>query len=223
MISVLCTKWGTKYDSDYVNRLHSMVCRHLSLDFKFYCHTEDSQGLDKDIITIPIDDDLEGWWNKMSYFKFDLGQCISFDLDLIIHGNIDNLITSDFHMIKCYWKDKSKYGVDISDRNQGCDMRDILCNSSVMSWVNREDVWENFNKRRKWYLYKYITDDRYMHWENVKYNEYPPGIFYSYTQGSDFDLDNEPCKFRPDHSVCIFHQDPKQHTLTDSWIKEHWK
>ena len=107
MISILCTKWGDKYNADFVNILYSMVKRNYDDEFKFYCFTEKENGLDKEVNVIPINDDLELWWNKLYYFKEeDLGQCLAFDLDLIIQKDISPFIKEDFHMIKCFWKDE---------------------------------------------------------------------------------------------------------------------
>jgi tetratricopeptide (TPR) repeat protein len=44
-LSVVCVKWGIKYDAAYVNKLYRGISRHVSLDFQFFCVTEDSRGL----------------------------------------------------------------------------------------------------------------------------------------------------------------------------------
>ncbi|MEX2365586.1 MAG: glycosyltransferase, partial [Pseudohongiellaceae bacterium] len=53
-VNILCMKWGTKYDASYVNKLHSMVSRNLSLPFRFICLTDSDEGLDQDIESFPI-------------------------------------------------------------------------------------------------------------------------------------------------------------------------
>ena len=127
-------------------------------------------------------------------------------------------------MIKCFWKDDKKIGKDyFIDPYQSTDMRDIQNNSSIMSWKNRKDIWEKFIKNKEKILDTYITDDRWMHWQNIEYDTYQKGLCYSYMQGSDFYSDNEPKKYRPDYHVCIFNQDPKPDKLSDPWIKEYWK
>ena len=68
MKNVLCIKWGNKYSADYVNKLYSMVERHLSLSHRFVCLTEDTTGLNSEIETRPLlRTDL-----KHSYTKFEL-------------------------------------------------------------------------------------------------------------------------------------------------------
>ena len=66
---VCCVKWGDKYSADHVNLLYGMVKRHCSSGFRFCCLTDDSLGLDEEILVIPIADrGLIGWWNKLLVF-----------------------------------------------------------------------------------------------------------------------------------------------------------
>ena len=54
MKNVLCIKWGNKFSAGYVNKLYSMVKRHLSLSHRFVCLTEDTTGLNSEIETKPL-------------------------------------------------------------------------------------------------------------------------------------------------------------------------
>ena len=54
MATILCMKWGTKYGPEYVNRLHSMVRRHLTIPHRFVCLTDNRDGLHAEIETFPI-------------------------------------------------------------------------------------------------------------------------------------------------------------------------
>ena len=58
MIHVICSKWGDKYSADYINKLYNMVKRHLPAEFKFYCQTEDTDGLDSNIEILPYGTEL---------------------------------------------------------------------------------------------------------------------------------------------------------------------
>lgn len=97
-IAVACVKWGTKYDSEYVNRLRNMVARHLSFPHEFICFTDDAVGLDDGIETRPLIEGLVGWWNKIVLFKPDAFEfdrlVLYFDLDLVIIDSIDFLAQS---------------------------------------------------------------------------------------------------------------------------------
>ncbi len=98
--TVVCVKQGTKYGPDYVNRLAAMVRRNSSHDPDFVCFTEDATGLDGGIRHLPLPDpDYQGWWNKVSLYRGDLdgvgGRMLYFDLDVVLTGSIDPLLTYD--------------------------------------------------------------------------------------------------------------------------------
>lgn len=105
---VLCMKWGDKYPAEYVNRLYSMVSRHLTLPFQMVCLTDDPTGIDKAILCLPIPElDLpsnlpERGWKKLTTFKQDLyglqGTALFLDIDIVIVANID-----------CFFHYKSKH------------------------------------------------------------------------------------------------------------------
>ena len=116
---VCCVKWGTKYPAEYVNRLRSMVSRHLAHPHDFVCLTEDPTGLDARIGTLPLPDAFAGFWNKLSLFRGDLfepGRTLLYlDVDVVIVGPLDILLNDPggFHIIRAF------------SANPGC-------NSSVM-------------------------------------------------------------------------------------------
>jgi hypothetical protein len=96
LVTVVCLKWGDKYSAEYVNRLRSMVRRHLSVPHEFVCFTDGTSGLEPDIATRPIPDPFDGWWNKLSFFRGDLfppGTTLLYsDLDMVIVKSIDFLL-----------------------------------------------------------------------------------------------------------------------------------
>ena len=49
MISVICWKWGKLFSPVYVNRLRSMLARHLHIPHRLYCITDDRRGLDPEV------------------------------------------------------------------------------------------------------------------------------------------------------------------------------
>jgi hypothetical protein len=91
-------KWGTKYGSDYVNRLHRMLMRHLRGDFQLVCLTDDATGIDERVKCLPIpaldlpDGIPERGWKKLTTFAADLhglrGTALFLDLDVVIVDDI---------------------------------------------------------------------------------------------------------------------------------------
>lgn len=102
---VLCMKWGTKYGSEYVNRLYAMVRRHLGGEFNFVCLTDDADGIRPEVQCLPIPPlqvDLapgqrDGAWKKLTTFEADLhglrGTALFLDLDVVIVGRLDEFFT----------------------------------------------------------------------------------------------------------------------------------
>ncbi len=52
--NVLCIKWGTKYGSEYVNRLYQGVRKHLAQPFRFVCLTDNAEGIDAAVDVLPL-------------------------------------------------------------------------------------------------------------------------------------------------------------------------
>jgi len=113
---IFCMKWGTLYGAEYVNRLHSMVKRNLTLDFKMVCFTDDEKGIIDEVDCYPIPEiDVPGnlperMWKKLTTLKGDLyglnGTALFLDLDVVIVDNIDCFFEADgdFRIIKDYNK-----------------------------------------------------------------------------------------------------------------------
>ena len=107
MINIVCLKFGTKYNADYVNKLYRATKRNTTLPFTFHCFTEDPSGIDNDVVihhlkdTIPLEKINDnspyglGWWYKMYLFKGDSeigGRIFYMDLDTLVTGNIDEIL-----------------------------------------------------------------------------------------------------------------------------------
>ncbi len=106
--NVLCIKWGTKYGSEYVNRLYQGVCKNLSQPFRFVCLTDDGQGIDPNVDVLPLPvtsfdeasfDSRKGGetWRKVGLFQPGLagldGDTLFLDLDIVITGSLDDFFT----------------------------------------------------------------------------------------------------------------------------------
>lgn len=99
MQTIVCMKWGTRYPSEFVNRLWSMIQRHTARPTQLVCYTDDAEGIDPAVITAPIPDinipervAITGW-RKIAIWRDDLpelsGDVLFFDLDMVITGSID--------------------------------------------------------------------------------------------------------------------------------------
>jgi hypothetical protein len=95
-VNILTVKWGKRYGADYVNKLYGGILRHTTWKFRFFCFTDDSNGLNEAIVPMPLEEGWTGWWGKVTLFK-DYpeiqGRKFYIDLDMIITGNIDNIFS----------------------------------------------------------------------------------------------------------------------------------
>ncbi len=108
-------KWGPLYGPEYVNRLRSMVRRHLSYEHRFVCFTERAEGIDPAVEILPLPEISlpegapERGWNKLTMFQprlHDLeGDTLFLDLDVVILDSIDPFFEAEgeFLIIKD-WK-----------------------------------------------------------------------------------------------------------------------
>ena len=138
-VNILCMKWGTKFGPEFVNKLASMVSRHLHRPYRFICLTDNDEGLAEGIEVFPIPDldvdfdDDPGRkrvqaWKKLLTFKAPLydieGACLFLDLDLVIVDDIDCFFESEgeFFIIKDWgenrnWGNSSVYRFEIGSHD----------------------------------------------------------------------------------------------------------
>lgn len=211
-LTVACLKWGTRYSADYVNILHDMVRRHLSVPHRFVCLTDDPAGIDCE--TMPIVPNLPTWWGKLTLFGHPVpGRILFFDLDTVIVGNIDDFARycGPFCVVKPVFRDWGYM-------------------SSVMSIAPDfgRPVWESFARdpnaaiercRREadpsWNLgdqrWLELTVPRADYWQDEL-----PGQLVSYKAH---------CRNGLPHNarVVCFHGRPNPDEVKDSWVLEHWR
>lgn len=94
---VVCLKAGIAYSIEYVNRLHAMVERHLTVPHRFVCLTDDSRGIAGGIEIISLEEPgLWGWWHKLALFNPPAGlenrRLVFLDLDTVVTGPVDFLL-----------------------------------------------------------------------------------------------------------------------------------
>lgn len=230
---VVCLKYGDKYGPEYVNKLHNMVNRYLSLEYEFVCFTEDARGLNKNITVknLPLELELTGWWFKPLFFNPELfpnSTVLYMDLDIIIFENINKLfsykpdtfcIIRDFnrYLIKNY----NKFNSSVFRLESGQHSRvynDFLKNSkSIMSrypgdqdWI-KQCVTSDFNFWPDEWIQSYKWEMRgkpKMSMDsNGKKNWHEPGTPI----------------IKSETSIAVFHGDPNPDQCIDPWCQTHWR
>ena len=207
-MDVVCLKWGDKFSHEHVNRLYRMVCKNFHSDFNFICHTENSKGINSEVIIKKLPDyDLENWWWKLTLFETP-SNCVKifFDLDVVIQKDITHLseyaVTDMLCLIKAYWK---PYDLKMFDTN---------LNSSIMIWQGDcTDIWNKFLQDQEYYMFKYNGIDSFLHHDNLEKLLYlSKKEVYSRLYGIDennyweagTDLNPEKYFYSQNHNICIF-------------------
>ena len=98
--TVICIKWGTRYGSEYVNRMNRAIKRFNSRPTRLICFTDDVSGIDEDVITRDIphvnlpDYKHSPPFRKVTLWQYPLGDLegdvLYLDLDIVICGDLDH-------------------------------------------------------------------------------------------------------------------------------------
>lgn len=222
-MNIVCVKWGKKYSSEYVHKLHSMLSRNMTEPFDFWCYTDDSTDLEN-IQVIPITSDLQGVWPKIELFKhFVEGDTIYFDLDIVILNPLERLCSVKTRTVSVLYSQwKSDYFYPYAEKH----LSPTLYNSSIMKWSGDQglNIYKHFQSQKDRILVRYHEGlDRYFFNDPVDIDILPTSIAYSYHLGARYLKDDEPKKLRKDYEVCILNNGEKNDKLLGTWIKDYWK
>lgn len=196
-------KVGSLYTAEYVNELYKQL---LTFDKNcvYYCMCDNEEGLNKDIVTIPITDDYPDrkWWNKTKLFEPGLFKepTLYIDLDCYIHTDptefIDTAKLDKLNVLKTYW-----FFEEVAKVIHQCSV-----NTSVMVITenNCEPLWKDYKDNiEKMYKSFYGLDPWLYrrHKDNINY--FKPGLAYSYKHGCHYPNDTKENVLRQ-LPICIF-------------------
>lgn len=177
MIDVYCVNVGTKYDRGFDQRLRDSVAEHLTLEHTFTCLTDRPEKQYDKPVTHP---ELRGVFHKLSLFQF-TGNCLFFDLDIVINDNIDFLV-DDFRRLTLVnsspWKQQS-----LKEQLKFRITQNTLVNSSIMRWSDERHVFEKFLRHRDLYVRLYSGIDRFIYNEGVEYKYFMGDQISSWQEG----------------------------------------
>jgi hypothetical protein len=229
-ITVICVKFGTRYGREYVERLRNMVSRHLTVPYEFVCLTDDQHPIEgvRSIVQ-PNERYLKGWWHKVHMFDPSLplsGRVLYFDLDVVIHANIDKLVS--------YLPGQF---IGIHDFNRQFHSSWNSLNSSAMLWTHgsQSNIWTDFKKNPSDAMK--LPGDQDWIWKLCKGHMkfWPKEWIQSYKweirSKEELTVINGKRQFKKeDHSVephsdccvTVFHGDPKPQDVTDKFVVDNW-
>lgn len=197
MVSIICLKWGTLYNDEYVNKLYDGVRKNTTIPHEFICFTENEEKIASSTKPLPHLN-LKGWWNKMWLFNKELpvkyDRIFYLDLDTVICSNIDHIVsnlTQDFYILRDPYRPDVGWG------------------SGLMSWrKGQEDLWETFN----------ATSHRPGHGDQgfIQAHKKGPVAFW---QDSFKDIISYKVEYRKGKrgSIVYFHGQPRPHEVQELW------
>ncbi|UUX51817.1 hypothetical protein NUH88_08960 [Nisaea acidiphila] len=206
-LTVGCVKHGTKYGSDYVNRLYSMVRRHLPGDWRFVCYTDDPKGLRPEVGVVDISGlQVRGWWAKLALFdpRVPLADETVFylDLDTVVVGDLDFIggLKVGFHILEHPDSPCFNSSVMLFDRSFA---------APVSQRIRRDD------------LQRLIGDQDWIEECMPGLDTFPKGLVRLF-RGLHPDLDAEELA-KTDTRIVTFPTNPKPHMIGGGWVAEHWR
>jgi len=228
-ITVLCVKFGPLYTKDYVEKLRNMVRRHLTVPYELVCLTDDQHPIDgvRSIVQ-PHAGYQKGWWHKVHMFDPSLnlkGRVLYFDLDVVIHNNIDKLVLGY----------ENKF-LGIRDFNRKFNPSWSILNSSVMSWPAglHPDIYTVFKNDTKKAMKLHGDQDWIWQVAKTRITFWPDKWLQSYKweirdrneliyeKGKRYFRNVKNTKMPQDCSVCVFHGDPKPSEVFDPYVVDNW-
>ena len=226
---VVCLKWGTKYSSEYVNKLNSMVERNLTLPYTFVCFTDNTAGINPNIRCEPLPKlPIEGWWYKLWFLSKDFpldGTVLFLDLDLIVFKNIDYLFSFA----------PNKFCV-IRDFNRSLNSTWNRINSSVFRYQSKQHstVFDTFINDYRTHTRRFHGDQDFIfkHLQNITLwpDEWIQSYKWEMRSRNDLIKSNGKRNFKNiadpmikrETAVAVFHGEPDIHECIDPWVVKNW-
>lgn len=219
MLNVICVKTGDKYSAEYVNKLQSMVKRNLSIDYNFTCITDDPKGLNPDMYILTAL--YPKWWSKIQAFNSSLCDEFEFDdEDHILFIDLDTVIIQDLEPLVDYGFEclKEVPLVILEDFNRpgGYGSALFMLKANSMSFV-----FEDFKEHSECIMREFAGDQDYLEKVAPFVSFWPRSWVVSYKNSKD---GAQTLEVLPEEAkVLCFHGPPKNHEVSEAWVRELWK
>lgn len=229
-INIICWWWNDwpdgnmKLGLEYVKRLQEGLQRFTTMDYKLICFTDKPVEVDlMGICTRDISHVTYLRWNfpKMYMYateaRLDGEWIVSIDLDAIIVGNMDEILTinSDYVLTSCagaYRPNMIGGSITAWHRKNQAELETLLWHPLTQDHQRRELEIRRHGSER-WHYRKTFTDGQVGFWEYLL-----PGQVASYKR------DCQRQGAFPEHTRIVrFHGDPRPHEVDDTWVQEYWK
>ena len=211
-VAIACVfKTGGDFKITDVARLKTMVDKHVTVPYNFYCLTDYKNVIGCNVIQLNYG--YHGWWSKIELFRVNLFQeerVLYFDLDTVIVENIDDIVQQDygfiglrpFNPIKAKMPNYTASGM-LGFRNTG------------LSFIHDEFLYQRYSKKYHGdqdYISDILLDKsvKFVYWQDIV-----SGI-YSYKRH----IYNNNLALFVDARVICFHGKPRPNDLSSGWLEE---
>lgn len=201
-LNIVCFRWGS-WDDEYVYRLKNMIERHLTLPYNFICFS-DRPVKNVNWSEIPKEAlNLNRNFTKLWVYSENNGlhgRTILFDLDMVIIGSLDEMLSysGDWCGIRGLSKEsKPKVGGGLLSFDH---------DKFHYIWDNRDQYKHHRGNERFVYGEIFKTPDT---WQDLY-----PNQLASYKWGRPF---------HENMRIIAFHGKPRPHQVTDKIILENWR
>jgi len=224
--TILCVKWGDKYDHTYVEKLKEQCEQNCSVPFNFYCLTDNpTKPYDIQLPTTwdaYYHADRDFFWAYRKYYVFGLGnnnflpeiegeQFLLLDLDVRIHQDLKYFFELPMDkpwIVRGWWNNPNTVKQNFAKH------KSTPLNSSVIRWNRNQlkDVFDNINRNAEVIFFTYPSADNYFnhHWYNIWdedasfFQGFPQGDIYSWYKGNVYPDDMEKHKLRENMKICLY-------------------
>tara|TARA_Y100001937_G_scaffold127304_1_gene199132 strand:- start:470 stop:1057 length:588 start_codon:yes stop_codon:yes gene_type:complete len=127
-LRIICCRFGEKFTDWHIDNLKHMI--------------DTYSGIEYDEFEVMEEDLYGNWYNKLLMFdKFRDGENLYFDLDVVIHNKLPNLVRKNFTLLyDGWWREPAHTPL----------------NSSIVSWTGDEsNIYDHFDTNEEYFLKKY--------------------------------------------------------------------
>ena len=233
-IDCACVIHGDAYSWTYVEKLYSMLSRHITPGIRLHVYTEADRVVPEPMIKHELTEwgslgPKRSWWYKMQLFNptHHAGPLLYFDLDTVIVDNIDWI-----------WQQPTTYFWAVKDFKYLWTPTHTGINSSVMWWDTQQyqHIWDTFNQQDLTKIMQTYRGDQDYISDKIPLNQrrlFDETRVLSWRWqclDGGYDFKRRRC-VRPttgtiinnSTSVLIFHGNPKPDQVTDPKVLQHWR
>ena len=233
-IDCACVIHGDAYSWTYVEKLYSMLSRHITPGIRLHVYTEADRVVPEPMIKHELTEwgslgPKRSWWYKMQLFNpaHHAGPLLYFDLDTVIVDNIDWI-----------WQQPTTYFWAVKDFKYLWTPTHTGINSSVMWWDTQQyqHIWDTFNQQDLTKIMQTYRGDQDYISDKISLNQrrlFDETRVLSWRWqclDGGYDFKRRRCvrpkigtKILPSTSVLIFHGNPKPDQVTDPEVLQHWR